>query len=286
MMKKQLLIVFGVLLFVAPLFHNCSQFVSESETLNKACANELLPLFKATYHQFFTNNTCKNCHSPSGLPGVPHFAAPNAALGLTHFMKIGPDRLENKLKTGHQSFNYGNAEVELTTFKDEWNERSKTRACTGDKIMPPSKTIEFFEPCPGAQTKTCVKPSMQDWQTLTWDMDIETDDTEGVEVSIKVKVTYNEFNLPENYMVKDLMIKTPNHPVLVQGVTVMLNRKTYFVTTFQGIDLVIPAGPDFQAVGDSAAAIFVKDETEKYANTDRWAVQFETLEIPKPDEEE
>lgn len=284
MLKKQVLLIFAGLLAIAPLFHNCgSQMASQVNAFksSSACETDMLPVFEETYYKFFSENNCKNCHSSSGISSIPHFADPIATTGLSYFMKLGPDHIENKLRAGHQGYNFTNLQPILNSHKEAWNDEVQAGACTNQAIDTAGKNILFFEPDPEYPTEMILKQSMLDWQTISWNLDNGTSsNTDGVDLSIDVKVAYNPlFMSPQNYLVSNLKVRTRKHGVHIKGIYILLNGETYSVTTFKAVDSKIPKGPDFQAITEgSSAAVFMKDFGQKYENADRWSVQIEVFD--------
>jgi hypothetical protein len=280
--KRQGLAILIIVLLVIPLFHNCGKMqVSSDSQLSSACATDMLPVFEKTYHKFFTTHTCNGCHKVGGQAGFRPFADDDLAKALNAFMVVSPDGVENKIKAGHQGFSYTSFETDLVADKKEWSAAEQKSSCSGSDVVTSGRNILFFEPHPVYSNVNIVKSDMQGWQTITWDLDKgQNPVTAGVQLSIDVSVSFDPTLLvAQNYLVSNLKIKSTKHDLHIQGVYILLNKKTYFVTTFKKIDAQITKGPDFQALAEgSAAGIFVKDVGEKYENGDSWSVQIENLE--------
>jgi len=285
--KRQTLFILAALLAIAPLFHNCgAQMTAQSASKFSAssCEADMLPVFKATYYKFFSDNNCKQCHSSAGIPSIPHFAEPDAQTGLSFFMKLGPDMIENKLRAGHQTFSFTNLQPALNANKKIWNDAYTENSCSNRDVMTVGKTIAFFEPAPDAPDINVVKAAMADWQTLTWNLDNGVNkDFAGVSISIDVKVAAQQIGpslKPINYLVDNLKITTTKHGVHLKGVYVLLNNQTYSVTTYKAVEATLAASPDVQEIApDSAGATFMKADTDgQYQNADQWSVQIETFE--------
>lgn len=283
--KRQYILLILLSLVVLPLFHNCTEFAAKSESLNtSACSTNMWPLFTDTYHNFFTVNNCKNCHAPGGLSGIPHFADPNTKKAVDVFVNRfgitqGPDIIENKLRSGHQGYSFSNFQTTLNQYKETWNEEVQSSLCTGRATTTYVQNVDFFESKVGFPNFYVVKPTMVDWQTVKWDMGAIKSNLSGVEVSVEIKVFSNEFGDPENYFVNNIKIKNPDFPVRIRKAYVLLNRQTYFVTTFSGIDTTLTASSTFQDINPgSSAGMFVKDVGDIYGPQDRWSVQFELIE--------
>lgn len=283
--KRQYFSFLILSLGILPLFHNCTQFAAKSESVeSSACATNMWPLFVDTYHNFFTVNNCKNCHAPGGLPGIPHFADPNTKSAVDVFVKRfgvtqAPDIIENKLRTGHQGYSFSSFQSTLTQYKETWNEEVQSSLCTGRAVSTYVQNVDFFEPKPGYPNFYVVKASMQDWQTVKWDMSAISSKLKNVELSVEIKVQSNEYGDPENYFVNNIKIKNPDFAVRIRKVYVLLNRQTYFVTTFSGIDGTFTASSAFQEINaGSSAGMFVKDTAEIYGPSDRWSLQIELIE--------
>lgn len=270
-----------------PLFHNCGEFTAKTDSLEKsACSANMWPLFTDTYHTFFTTNNCKTCHAPGGVSTIPHFANPNTKSAVEVFLKFGttqaPDVIENKLRSGHQGYSFSNLQAELNGYKKTWNEQVQSSLCSGRATTTYAQSVEFFEPNPMAPDFNIVKDSMVDWQTVVWDMSIINKDLAGVELSVEIKANRNTYKDPENYYVNNIKLKNPSAAIKIKKIYVLLNRKTFFVTTFSGIDGTFPASATFQELNPgSSAGIFVKEAEELYANSDRWAIQVELFEPVK-----
>ncbi len=277
--------IFILSLVVIPLFHNCTQYAAKSESVEgSACSTNMWPLYVDSYHNFFTVNNCKSCHAPGGLSGIPHFADPNTKNAVDIFVKRfgivqAPDIIENKLRTGHQGYSYSNFQSTLTQYKEAWNEEVQSSLCTGRAISTYVQNVDFFEPKPGYPSFYVVKSSMQGWQTVKWDMGAITNKLKDVEVAVDIRVQSNEYGDPENYFVNNIKVKNPDFALRIRKIYVLLNRQTYFVTTFSGIDGTFPASSTLQEVNPgSSAGMFVKDVNETYGPTDRWSLQIEVIE--------
>lgn len=277
-------ILLMIALIIVPLFHNCTKFEAQKMLASaSACSTDMWPLFDSTYHNFFNTNNCKSCHSENGISGIPHFADADSKKGVEVFLSLGgsaaPDVVENKLKSGHQGYSFTTLQSELDDYKKQWYDKVQNSLCSGQSTVSYSQSIDFFEPHPTAPEFNIVKTTMMDWQTLTWDMGKNHPDLQGISLSVEIKAQANEFQDPENYFVRNIKLKNPNSAMKVRKIYVLLNKKTYFVTTFSGIDNTYPASNDFQPLNDgSSAGIFVKDTGEKYANSDKWSIQIEIFE--------
>lgn len=284
-LKRQYAFYFILSLVVLPLFHNCAEYKAQTDSLeSSACATNMWPLFTDTYHSFFTTNNCKTCHAPGGVSGIPHFADPNTKNAVDVFVnRFGitqaPDIIENKLRSGHQGYSYSTFQSTLTQYKKDWNEQVQSSLCTGRAVTTYVQNMDFFEQKPGYPGYYVVKSSMTGWQPLVWDMGIVSTKLAGVQLSVDIQVTSNEFGDPENYFVNHIKVKNPDFAVKIKKIYVMLNRKTFFVTTFSGIDGTFPASNSFQELNaGSSAGIFVKETDDRYQPSDRWSVQIETFE--------
>jgi hypothetical protein len=285
MKRREFLCILVLSIVVLPLFHNCGQFEAKSDSLSSsACSADMWPLFEDTYYQFFKTNNCKTCHAPGGVSGLPQFANPDSKKGVEVFLNFGatagPDIVENKLRAGHQGYNFSNLQEQLADYKKEWNEQVQSGLCTAQSTTTYSQSIDFFEPHPTAPEFNIVKASMTGWQTLTWDLGKLSADLKGYEITAEIQIQANEFMDPEHYYVRNLQVKNPKS-VRVKKVYVLLNKKTYFVTTFSGINnTYVPSATVFQPLNDGGSAgTFVKEPDEKYANSDKWSIQMELFEI-------
>ena len=75
---------------------------------------------------------------------------------------------------------------------------------------------------------------------------------------------------------------TTEKTLVLKGLTILLNEKTYQVTTYTALDLLIRPGSNPTPLDPSGAStLFVKDEGEICSNQDSWSVQFNVLEEPE-----
>jgi hypothetical protein len=279
-MKRQSVLILICVSAVLTLFHNCGQFAN-TDTINASCATDMLPTFKNTFYIFFQDNTCTRCHSASGLEGIPHFAAADAALGLSFFQKIGPAKVKSKLEAGHNGYNYSALATTLSDYQAKWNKASEgAGSCTDANGVPElAKSLDFFEDTLEFG-RYPVKADMLTWQTVQWSLDNgKRAVLAGTSVSLDIKVQADDFRTPEAYIVGNLKFLSPTKRLRIKGVTVLLNDQTYSVSTYQGINVIVEPGSDYQVlIPGSAAGVFVLNSGEVYQNSDSWKIRFDSIE--------
>jgi hypothetical protein len=293
-LKKQSLFILICFSLVLTLFHNCGQFANVDNSINSACSADMLPTFKNTFYIFFKDNKCTKCHSPESIDtkvGIPQFAAGDAALGLSYFSKLGPDKIIAKLSAGHNGYDYTSLKTTLSDYKTKWNNKlnAASGSCTDENGIPElSKSVQFFEDTL-EYNRYKVLPDMLTWQTVTWSLDNgKSEMLKDVSITLDIMVQADAFRGPEAYIVSNLKMISPNKILHIKGVTVLLNDQTYSVSTYQGVDIVLNplATPQDLAPG-SAAGVFVIHTDEIYKNSDGWKVHFDSIvdETPAPPEE-
>lgn len=300
MIKKSFLFI-PLTIFTLLGFQNCGYFSTgvSSYSASSLCFNnlDLLPSFEKGHHKFFLENSCNNCHTPGGK-GSGSFAQDNTSSAFSEFNLRGPERFRQKLSGGHQGYNFTDIEPQLKEAEDILTEGISKLNCSKDsgELKTSEKSLVFFEDQLTFGKKRILvetdgsgvtAPSSQfnKIQTIIFPLDDQTfsPSISGAELSIEVEIFYEEdFFYPTHYLVRAPSIKSPNKNLHIKGLTILLNNKTYLVTTYQGIDIEISPSDAFIALDPGgAAAVFLKDESDPddiYDNTDTWSVQFESIE--------
>lgn len=308
--KWRLLTTILASFLVIPLFHNCGQF-SPATKLDKlgsidggdddgddggisaACLNDMQPVFKQTYHNFFNtpSNMCSTCHTAGGLAAHAPFAQPSVPLALNVFVqrfdiKQAPERIFNKLKNGHFGPTFSNVEATLEDFKRSWNEGLQGSACIAGSLLTHGVSFNFFDPViiGGEETtdvtvKVPLRPGNV-WQTLTWKLSDVTNNFGLTDVEFSVEIRADpapEIFIPTRYLARNLKVKTPSKNLYLKNIALLLNGKTYFTTTYTRVDKVVEANAGFQIVMQASDTFYVKDNGEKYRNDDAWTLEIEEL---------
>lgn len=262
------------------LFHNCggAPWTSvPSSSLSTACVTSKMgQTFATTYHPFFLDNNCKKCHSPTGTSSIAQFAHPNASVALRAFAVLGPAAVKNKLSGGHNGYTYEQFQTELETYEKNWEDEYIASGCNEDTTMTANLPIEFYEPSV-IPNKNKVKDSMKGYQTVVWDLGSRVP---GVSVSADIRANVDGFSFPVNFSITNLKVKSPQHKVRIANITVLVNRKSYSNTTFQGIDEIIPRQDAFISIGEGGAvSLITRDDDDVYLNSDGWSLKIQTLQI-------
>lgn len=281
-------------------FNNCGAYRADKEfRISKTppigeCQTDLLPTFKETYAPFFTEATCVSCHVPGGQAAHAPFAQSPAAEGYKVFVQrfgidLAPDRIYNKLKAGHYGPPFTDLEDSLIDFSKTWQQAVLGGSCfdyafssDGVPLLKGGMTpvFEAEETVIGGETYIAiiVPPANQGYHNIEWEK-VMGDTT--ITFQMQVQVNVNSQNAPTNYVVRNLKVKSSSRDVNIKDFSLLLNDKTYYVTTYSKLNFDVIGNNTFQSVGDYSSGIYIKDVVNgdtPYGNDDRWSIKVKTIE--------
>jgi hypothetical protein len=275
-MNKKLF--FTTLLFItvnSVLFYNCSPSHRDGRSGNYSldCLKvNMSPTFEDGYWPYVKTQNCKQCHSSTGLPGIPHFADSDPLKAIVAFIPLGPNKISSKLSIGHQGYNYSLMQEDLNEMAVEWNAGVANSSCE-DSQKTSSQSISFFE---AAQGQGVVKMSMRSPQTLVWNLN---DRLGGLSLSLDVAVDITVAGMPVGYIINNLKVKSTEHNVRIKNITLLLNDKDYSVTTFKYLEKYVEKNSQFESIVEfGSSAFFEKNMSELYSNSDRWSLSIELIQ--------
>ncbi|MCB0378629.1 MAG: hypothetical protein KDD33_09070 [Bdellovibrionales bacterium] len=286
-----------LLAFSLMAYQNCGSTHSSTVNLSSlGCKADMVPVFADGYHKFLKANSCNNCHDLGGA-GSGAFAQSDAFAAYQAFTAPGrgPSGIESKIKGGHQGYNFSTMETELSNLKAQWDQANADKTCSGGAGETEAKTLIFFEDTDvlgygkkrvrvttsGGVTK--IAPDFQKKQTIEFSLEGGSINPSlpGAKLSIDVEVFYeSDFFYPTHYLVSNPKILTPTQAIHIDGLTILLNGDPHLVTTYQGVNMNLEAGPESQSLDPGgAAAVFMKSDDESYDNSDTWSIQIENLTL-------
>lgn len=285
-------------------FNNCGAYRTDKALLKEAggtptgvCEADLFPTFKETYVPFFTEATCVQCHIPGGQAAHAPFAQASAEEGYKVFVKrfgleAAPDRIYNKLKAGHYGPTFTDIEDTLVGFTMTWQQAVLSGACfdfdfISSKVPllkngtdPVFGTEPVTDPLTGEviANATIVLDGSAGAHEIEWQK-VLPDTT--VTFQMEIQVNRNSQRAPTNYTVRNLRIKSSTRKVNVKDFSLLLNDKTYYVTTYTRLNFDVPGDNSFHSVGDYSSGIYIKNSLvdTPYGPEDRWSVKVKTIDV-------
>lgn len=271
----------AVLIFIAAinslLFHNCSPAHQNDDTgvASLDCLKKSLQLtYEAGYWKYLRSKSCNSCHSSNGLAGLPHFADEDINKAVLAFIPLGPSKIKAKLSLGHQGYEYSGMKSALDALASDWTTSKSNTSCENAQISS-ARSVSFFEG--DGKTQGVVKTSMRSLQTMQWDLSARAP---GVSVSVDIVVDMNASAMPLGYLIGNVKVKSTMGNVRIKNISVLLNNKDYFITTFNYLDVVTAKSDSFQLIPSTdVAAFYEKAAGEIYSNSDSWTLKIELVSL-------
>ncbi len=259
------------------------------------CQADLYPTFKETYQPFFTEATCVTCHVPGGAAAHAPFAQ-SGQEGYRVFaqrfgLELAPDRIYNKLKAGHYGPPFGEIEPTLIEFTKTWQQAVLNGSCQvydfssdglpllKNNTTPVFDTVTFTDPLTGdTSAATIVPPANHGYHDISWETTV---DGTAVSFQMQIQVNVNSQNAPTNYVVRNLKIKSSLKDINVREFSLLLNDKTYYVTTYSKLNFDVAGTDTYISVGDYSSGIYIKnpDTDTPYSNDDKWSIKVKSISI-------
>lgn len=277
-------------------FNNCGAYRTDKGLRisgGAICQADLLPTFKETYAPFFTEATCVSCHVPGGQAAHAPFAQTPVSEGYKVFIQrfgidLAPDRIYNKLKAGHYGPSFTSVEETLIDFTKTWQQAVLSGSCfdyafssDGAPLLKNGTTPIFTSEITIIDGEEYIAiilpPANQGYHTIEWEK-VMSDTT--VTFQMQVQANVNSQNAPVSYVARGLKIKSSSRDINVRDFSLLLNEKTYYVTTYSKLNFDVPGDNAFHSVGDFSSGIYIKDTSNgdtPYSNDDRWSIKVKTI---------